>query len=314
MIRWLRVCAIAITALVLSGNSAYAWYAEGYVRCDSNGSLSIDEGDLPLAGVTITINGVSTAFSGSATTNGAGYYKMSLPDFVASYTATLGGAPVVSVLVSNIVQPFSNATVNFAADDAFSYAPNINWLANSDGCGQLACWLTAGGAKFAPILGILAAEKGPVHNFGGNVNPGCNPDSGEGGQWNHLAHNAKLHFQGWEIQVVRCGNVDGIPPGSTSPATPFNFIEFEGTGTLKGLQGNKTEYPPVRFFARAEDRNEPGSSGNRDGAKIDRYFLNVTDATNTSLLLVDGDGDPATVDPVAITDGNLQIHISSCFN
>jgi hypothetical protein len=70
----------------------------------------------------------------------------------------------------------------------------------------------------------------------------------------------------------------------------------------------------VTFFARAEDRNEPGASGNRDGAKIDRYFLNVTDATNTSLLLVDGDGNPATVDPVAITDGNLQIHISSCFN
>jgi len=117
---------------------------------------------------------------------------------------------------------------------------------------------------------------------------------------------------------VRCGNVEGIPPGSESPVTPYNFIEFTGTGTLKGIKGNKVDYGTVYFFGRCEDRNEPGSNGQRDGAFKDRYFLHVyADPGNpagSTLLLVDVDHNPATVDPVTITDGNLQIHVSSCDN
>jgi hypothetical protein len=149
-------------------------------------------------------------------------------------------------------------------------------------------------------------------SFGGNVNPGCNTDSGEGGQWNHVDHRNKLHFQGTAIQVVACGNVDGIPPGSSSSPTPFNFIEFAGTGTLKGITGNKVDFGTVCFSARAEDRNEPGSSGQRDGALKDRYFLEATDCAGTTLLFLDANEDPAPADPVTITDGNLQIHVSSC--
>jgi len=40
-----------------------------------------------------------------------------------------------------------------------------------------------------------------------------------GGKWNDVAHAAKLHFQGLDMQVVNCGNVPGHPPGSTSPWT-----------------------------------------------------------------------------------------------
>lgn len=174
------------------------------------------------------------------------------------------------------------------------------------------CWLTGGGAKFPSDDG-----HGPNHSWGGNVNPGCSPTAGEGGQWNHVDHDQEFHAQGRAIQVVRCGNVVGIPPGSTSPVTPFNFIEFQGTGTFKGVAGNKIEdVGEVFFFARAEDRNEPGSNGQNDGAGKDRYFLHVfSDPTNpagTTLLLVDEDGDPTTVDPITITDGNMQLHISGC--
>jgi len=112
---------------------------------------------------------------------------------------------------------------------------------------------------------------------------------------------------------VACGNVPGIEPGSESPVTPFNFIEFQGTGTLKGIKGSKADFGAVSFFARCEDRNEPGSNGAKDGADIDHYFLHVFQG-GTTLLLVDEDGDPATVDPVTISGGNLQIHISSCAN
>ncbi len=183
------------------------------------------------------------------------------------------------------------------------------------------CWLTAGGVKFSSITGMMMAEykqNGPLDSVGGNVYPGCNAESGDGGNWNHIAHKENLHFQGTDIQIVRCGNVDGIPAGSESPVTPFNFIEFKGTGTLKGISGNKANYGTVCFFARAEDRNEPGNEKALlpdGGALIDRYYLRVFDcSTQNVLLLVDMDNNPATIDPITITGGNFQIHISSCSN
>ena len=194
-----------------------------------------------------------------------------------------------------------------------------DWLISSELCSSGKCWLTGGGVKFESFVGADLAEHGPRDTLGGNVNPGCSPTAGQGGQWNHVAHTDKLHFQGTAIQVVRCGNVDGIEPGSDSPKTPFNFIEFKGTGRLKGIKGNKeVDLGLVYFFARAEDRNEPGSNGAKDGEDIDRYFLKVySDPANPDgsvLLLVDVDGDPTTVDPITISGGNLQIHISSCAN
>ena len=118
------------------------------------------------------------------------------------------------------------------------------------------------------------------------------------------------------ITDVVCGNVDGIPPGSTSPVTPYNFIEYSGTGTLKGIKGNRVDYGEVHFWARVEDRNEPGSSDPSAGEEIDRYFIHVfADPANpeaTTLLLLDVDGDPATVDPITITGGNLQLHDNPC--
>ncbi len=183
------------------------------------------------------------------------------------------------------------------------------------------CWLTAGGVKFSSITGLMMAEfkvNGPLDSVGGNVYPGCNAESGDGGNWNHIAHKDKLHFQGTSIQIVRCGNVDGIPAGSESPVTPYNFIEFQGTGTLKGIGGNKADYGTVCFWAHVEDRNEPGNERALlpdGGALIDRYYLRVFDcSTQNILLLVDMDNNPATIDPITITGGNFQIHISSCSN
>jgi len=303
-----------IGCLVLLGANepAYAWHADGRVVCDSNQNGLIDSTDLPLANVRVTV--VSTGkpyFDGTMTrtvlTDSAGNYIIELPDGDTTFNISLDVATLPAS--PSILIPGSNP---YSALSTIAGPPRIDWLVFSPACAPGKCWLTGGGAKFSPLVGQGLAEKGPQHSFGGNVNPGCNTDSGEGGQWNHIAHSLKLHFQGWVVRVVRCGNVPGIPPGSESPQTPFNFIEFEGEGTLKGIQGNKVDYGPVTFFARAEDRNEPGSSGNRDGALIDRYFLRVVDGGGTTRLLIDVDGNPATVDPVLITDGNLQIHISSC--
>ena len=301
MKQWLRTAVIG-SILVLSANTAQAWHVDGYVRCDANGNGQVDDGDLPLGGVTLTVNGTSLTFTATVTTTGDGAYRVNLPDVPGTFTIELTPPSGASVLI-----PATNPLAFFTTDAEDE--PEIDWLVSSEACSRQVCWLTGGGAKFSSLMGIMVAERGPQHSFGGNVNPGCNTDSGEGGQWNHVAHAEKKHFQGFAIQVVRCGNVPGIPEGSESPVTPYNFIEFEGTGVLKGIQGNKTEYGPVSFWARAEDRNEPGSSGAKDGALIDRYLLRVWEtATGTPLLTVD-DG---AGNPVPITHGNLQIHISSC--
>lgn len=186
-------------------------------------------------------------------------------------------------------------------------------------CGQSACWLTGGGSKKSPIVdGGLGESEKPrkLFNWGGNVNPGCSPTAGDGGSWNLIDVAQSLHFHATDIAVVECGNVPGIPPGSTSPATPYNYIHYTGFGWLKGLKSNKTYMPLVYFWARAEDRNEPGSNGMTDGNGKDRLYVNVytdpNDPNGSSIILLDLDGDPATIDPFTISTGNLQIHISSC--
>jgi len=301
----LKIGMFVIAALTAGANAAYAWHVAGYIRCDSNGNGTFDTTDLPLAGILVTVNGIVQPFdgTGTATTDANGYYSVRIPEIPGSFTVTIA-APNGAAIVLPSQYPYP-----FTTSDAQPIFDDVNFLIHSQACTQSACWLTGGGAKFSPIIGGLVAEKGPQHSFGGNVNPGCNPESGEGGNWNHVAHALKLHFQGQAIKVERCGNVvPPPPPGSESPETPFNFIEFSGTGVLKGIQGNKVEFGPVTFWARAEDRNEPGSNGAKDGALIDRYLLRVTTITGAVPLLVD-DG---AGNPVRITDGNLQIHISSC--
>jgi hypothetical protein len=309
MRRVLPMLGAVFVLLVASTTPSYAWSIIGRVYCDSNQNGVVDSTDAPMAGAQVEIKSTTGTFSAVAVTDANGSYYQNLPDFGDTYSVTLLGSSLPGGSI--ILSPSGGSAVVSNFDFT---VPEVIFLVQSPTCVEAKCWLTGGGAKFSPVTGTPVAEHGPQHSFGGNVNPGCNEDSGEGGQWNHVAHGMKLHFQGWEIRVVRCGNVPGIPEGSESPVTPYNFIEFEGTGTLKGIHGNKVDHGTVQFWARAEDRNEPGSSGVRDGAKKDRYFLHVFDASGTLMLIEDpaGDGSAATVQPVTITDGNLQIHISSC--
>lgn len=303
---------LSVALLVLIGTGhAFACGWDGRIFCDLNGNRVVDDGDTPLAGVTVTAKLTDGTLIDSTQTASDGYYYLSLLDYPASYIMTIGpGLPADAAFIS----PSTNS-LSITTTWASLYPPPQYWVIGSATCRAGGCWLTGGGAKFEPLVGLDLAERGPKHSFGGNVFPGCSPTAGDGGQWNHIAHDLKLHFQGWVINNVVCGNVSGIPPGSTSPVTPFNYIEFQGTGTLKGIKGNNVLYENVTFFARAEDRNEPGNekaSQPGGGAFIDKYFLRVNDAGGTTRLLVDLDGDPATVDPVTITGGNLQLHISSC--
>lgn len=299
---------IAVAVLMAAACTSNAWHISGKVLCHS------EQGDVPLANVVVVTENTAGTYSAFVVTDQLGRYFQALPDKPDSY--------VTSVRTDTL--PFSvNSPVPLiplAGEYAYTFTDSwfifetADWLFP---CGGV-CWLTGGGVKFEPILDARVAEGGPSDSLGGNVYPGCSPTAGDGGQWNHVAHSLKLHFQGTAIQVVHCGNVDGIEPGSESPKTPFNFIEFVGTGRVKGIKGNKVDYPTVYFFARCEDHNEPGSKGAKDGVLVDTYYLHVytdlADPIGSTIMLFGETTDPSVVAPRLITGGNLQIHISSCDN
>src|SRR2546425_960190 len=304
--------AVGLILVLLGAGTAQAWQASGTVLCDVNQNGLIDSTDLPLSGVEAHVQNMTATFSGFGTTDSAGHFALALLDTPDTYTETLN--PATLPADAQIIIPASQMYV-FATSD-LNDSNDSQWLIKSATCQQVTqslCWFTGGGSATAPSDGR--------NSFGGNVHPGCSATAGQGGQWNNVAHDLGLHFQGTAIPTVRCGNVTGIPPGSTSPQTPFNFIEFEGTGTLKGIAGNKVDYGTVYFFARGEDRGEPGSAAAGDP---DRYFLQVftnpADPAGSTVLLVDKDGTPEATtetmatDTVPLAGGNFQIHISSCAN
>src|SRR5262249_45391680 len=147
-----------------------------------------------------------------------------------------------------------------------------------------------------------------------------------GGNWNDLDHTTGAHFKGENITVIHCGNVPGIPRGSLSPKTDFNYILFTGTGEMFP-PGNKARVQVV-FWGFYEDRHEPGSLGQPDDAKKDRYFLQVQDSKGNVVDLIDKNGTPHDFasllsgspdfdnvvaveldkDAVIILHGNLQLH------
>lgn len=315
---WQFILATAALSLLVCAPAWANLGLDGRVYCDVNGNDSIDIGiDTEISGVDVEVLG-DLGFFAEATTGGYsdGYYTMNLSlDVPQNYDVDLDTSTIPGG--ASVVQP-PTGFYSFTAT-AVGQTFTRNFLVDQSACvdeSEGACWMTAGGVKFSNIIGSDVAERGPSVNIGGNVFPSCSPEPGNGGQWNHLDHRAKLHFQGFDIDTVECGNVPGIEPGSESPVTGFYYIEFVGTGRVQGIKGNKDSYADVAFFARVEDRNEPGNERASAGEDIDRYFIHVYsdagDPFGTTILLTDEDGDPATVDPVTITGGNLQLHQSSC--
>ncbi len=314
MRRWCTVFVVLVVTL-LGASAARACLIEGYIYCDSNQNRQLDPEDKGIGGVRVDIVNADGTFAEYSITDETGYYRIVLVEGVPDiYRVSVD----MSTLPADaaVLVPALNANGEYVFSESGSDSFQVDWLISSASCFTGKCWLTGGGVKFEAVTNLRMAERGPQHTLGGNVNPGCSPTAGDGGQWNDVDHYNKLHFQGTAIQVTACGNVPGIPAGSESPQTPYNYIEFQGTGWVHGIKGNKADYPFVYFYARCEDRNEPGSKGARAGALIDRYFLWVyTDplhALETTLMLVDQDGNAGTMDPILITGGNLQIHISSC--
>ncbi len=311
MSRYLSVLLALFLAPAAFAGVIYDQGVYGKVGCDDEKECHyIWAGGVFFPGVTVNIDSMDGSYSASGVTDGEGVYK--LPVAPGDYTVTIDTSTLPA---GAVVQYPASGTYNVTV--AAGSKDRRDFIVDDASCGDTGtCWMTAGGVKFEAIMGTDAAQAGPKDSFGGNVNPSCSPEPGDGGQWNHIAHSQKLHFLGTTIRVVRCGNVTGIDPGSESPVTPFNFIEFEGEGTLSGIKGNKFPKTDVSFFARVEDHNEPGNDKAAEGEDVDRYFLHVFEGggSGTTHLLIDEDGDAGTVDPLTITGGNLQLHFSSCEN
>ncbi len=311
-----RLWTTTLTSIGMAASimTASATHITGNVAC--TGGLGIEGVIVDVVGTNDCVGPVSLM----ATTDAAGNYAVDFGWCDGTYLVTLEAASLPSDAVVSPPGPVV-VTLNTSTGPIDAI---VNFTVDTAACNGGMCWLTGGGAKIDPLLDIPVAHakskssiKTPDIAFGGNVNPACSALAGDGGNWNHVDRNVKLHFQGKSIQVVDCGNVTPPPPpGSTSPVTPFNFIEFAGTGTLKGIGGNKADFGAVYFFARCEDRNEPGSSGANDGALVDRYYIRVytnpSDPFGSTVYKLGGDDiDPAN-DVVPITDGNLQMHIKPC--
>ena len=324
MLRAVGLSLFVLVVMVTVGASNAEATINVAVYCDSNQNGLLDNNfepfDTPLANVRVTVHSADGTFFAEALTISTGYSVIPMGfgtyTFAIDPTTIPNGGTAIGAGYPNLGQLPPGGSITITYDDAF--VPFIYFLVDSSACrtptSDAKCWLTAGGVKFDPIAGVPLATNGPRDSFGGNVYPGCSATAGQGGQWNHVSHNSKLHFQGFQIEVVACGNVNGIPAGSESPVTPYNFIEFKGTGRLMGIHGNKDEYPSVQFFARVEDRGEPGNERSNKGATLDtdRYFIRVFDAANNTLLLTDVDANADTVDPLTITGGNLQLHFNPC--
>ncbi len=320
--------AFVLTAAWGTRGVAQEGVISGCILWDVNCNGVYDEGvDLGIEGVEITLldaggapTGISTV---SANTTAPGFYGFE--NLVQQpYQVSVADIPGFELNAVQCLTPWpacDDTTENPKPVDITDH--NLRMKLNFLYCREpeppaSLCWMTGGGVKFDSITRTHNAEmstsNGPKDSVGGVVAPSCSGFPSNGGQWNHVAHGLKLHLTGFDIEVVRCGNVDGHPPGTDSPVCEVNFIEWVGTGRLQGIGGNKFGPIDVSFFGRVEDRNEPGNEQSaKSGGDIDRYFLRVVDGGGTVHILVDEDGvDDGAVDPLTITGGNFQIHCTSC--
>lgn len=261
----------------------------GNVYCDANTNGIIDNGDSPVQSVLVVATNTSGTFSNGSWTTAEGIYVIGLSntvdtyvDFVLPATLPPGTTAVLPVFKAFTASNDVVVTNNFLLENSNCVAmPSTN---NSQ------CWLTGGGT-------IKPGKGKPLYVFGGAVNPGCSTNAPGGGNWNTIDFTNKLHFKSVSIEVVDCGSTT-----NASSQSPFNFIEFQGVGTLKGIAGNKADDGVVNFFAHAEDVDQTGKG-------VDRLYLRVYDGSGTTLLLISANpSSPLDIAPVTISTGNLQIH------
>jgi hypothetical protein len=317
---------------------------EGVVFCDANNNHQLDASDVPLQGVLVGATNFQGTFSNATYTTASGRFSLPLPgsgvfaEFLDPATLPPGstvvfphgavlvgvnaGHPVdlsgylifspgctnegkASASASRVLEvvntrgpvaandaPLAKVVTNLVVDFPIGSAvSHTNELVKSNG------WRFDG-------RGITGNSEGPEHVFEGRVFKDCKP-GGHWGDWSDVSQQSGLRFKSSRIETVTFGEL----PGATAHHKPLKcmpaFVELSGTGTLKGIAGNKTDFGPVRFFARCEDCVGTGVE--------DRYYLRVYGSGGVTLLLVSGDeANPLVVAPVTISLGIFEVQRDEC--
>ena len=268
----LKMIMAGLLVAALSGMSALACVIQVRIACPNDSAAS---------GVLVSVSGV-----GNATTDNLGIASFDVPGF-GTYTIQVW----TGTLPAGATLKFDTKTINVQNDAP----PVVEFEINGTFCETPPppgdCWLTGGGTIGKISRGVAN------YSFGGVVYPGCSPKAADGGNWNVINHATGLHFQGQKIIVDDCSGVE-----TKSPRVNVNIIDFHGTGVISGIGGNPLVKMEVSFVGRAVDNKESGGGS-------DMLYLKVTPIGGGSTLLQVGN---TAVDPAIISDGNLQIHTTSC--
>lgn len=295
-----RVLAIATLLILVSTFSSHATTG-GFVFCDSNGNGQFDTGDVPLTGVLVVVTNTSGTFSNAAwTITPEGGFAIALGSTTDTYVEFIHPATLPT-----------DATVVLPAGGVYTFtlAPNNteflgNFLVTSSTC-------TTNNPPPPPpppptvtnfCLKAAGTICGPGKTrivFNGSVSPACDGTNADTGEWDVCFRPARIRFQGSVVDITAAGEDQ-----NTSGAT-FRYIEFQGGGTISGIEGCKIKTTGVFFHGRAEDH---GGCHNA----TDELYLRIFTAEGTTLLLISGDtADASDISPVPIT-GDLVISTNCC--
>jgi hypothetical protein len=172
-------------ALALSASVAQAWHVGGRVVCDSNRNGQYDAGDLPLQGVVVAVESATGAFTGAATTDANGVFRLELPHVSDSYHAYPHppSVPPGAMLIAP-----AGGLHTFALTDANQFFEEANFVFNcapqppTPG-GDADCGKVTGGGW------IVGTPSGAKASFG--VSGG--PDGW--GHLNYVDHGTSLHVR-----------------------------------------------------------------------------------------------------------------------
>jgi hypothetical protein len=293
----LKLLVLSVLLSLTFTTTSNAWSASGVVYCDANHNGQVDNNDTGLPGVLVVITNVSGTYSNASfTTTPEGVFTIGLPTNADSYVEFLHPLTLPSdttfLVPSNGVYHFTLdgvVTSNFIGDFLISSSVCSNSISsntNTDCC--LAARAAIGGTKLNPLIKIA-----------GTVVPACGCTNGDSGKLDVVDATLKLHFEGFVLDILNCGETTG-----TNGA---HFIDFQGAGTLKGINGSVTNFGVVYFSAEAVDGGCSTAS--------DNFYLRVYDSTGATLYLISADTTNAVdVAPLAITAGTIKIGTDCCEN
>lgn len=314
-----------VAIALLTVGTAQAWHARGHVYCDVNQDGQIDDTDLRLENIGVTVDSLTGPFTGTGYTyehSDPYRFSINLPDGPDSYRETLEEItlPGDATFVLPAVNEHLFELTDIVVDDYF------DWLIDSAICrdGDVSgCRVTGGGNDTAGIDptggydGTVAEAKlkeskaGGTnrYTFGGQAGANTGAQPQPKGEWTHhqqsgpdgsfVFHGGTASAPtGTEIDVIVCSDEGWCSPAREAPTKQ---IDFAGVGTFKNSKNPSVALANVvpgetfhGFEVHIEDLGEPGK-----GKKGESH-------PGSSDCPVGGSGTDAFADPPVFENANCS--------